>query len=310
MTTGTSVQDAEQSGSELKPKRSAEGNAVLRYAGSLDRRPEVRNPDALAGLFLGPKFRMLAGVTLLRRAALPVYMRLFPGAYYYQIARTKLFDAVLVDRIRSGDARQLVILGAGYDTRAQRFSSILADVPTFEVDYPATLARKLEKLQAASPGNPTTGVTYVSADFNKDDWRTKLRDAGFDESVATLVLWEGVCMFVSPAAIDDTFRWTADLPAGSSILFDYVVEGALHSPGRYLGGRQVAQYMQKGDEPWTFGIEHDDVELWLQAHDLRLVSLHRPADLEREFLASPDGERQVLAIHGVAHAGVPTEGAS
>lgn len=309
MTTSTSVQHAEQSGSGLKPKRSAEGNAVLRYAGSLDRRPDVRNPDALAGLFLGPKFRTLAGFTLLRRAALPLYMRLFPGAYYYQIARTKLFDAVLVDRIRSGDARQLVILGAGYDTRGQRFSSMLADVPTFEVDYPATLARKLEKLQA-SPGNTTPGVTYVSADFNKDDWRTKLHDAGFDDSIATLVLWEGVCMFVSHAAVNDTLRWAAGLPAGSSILFDYVVEGALQSPGRYLGGRQVARYMQKGDEPWTFGIEHDDLELWLHAHELRLVSLHRPADLEREFLASPDGERQVLAIHGVAHAGVPTEGAS
>jgi methyltransferase (TIGR00027 family) len=309
VTTSTNAQHATQAGSGLKPKRSAEGNAVLRYAGSLDRRPDIRNPDRLAGLFLGPKFRTLAGFTPLRRAALPIYMRLFPGAYYYQIARTKLFDAVLLDRIGSGAAQQLVILGAGYDTRAQRFSTTLADVPTFEVDYPATLTRKLEKLQAA-PGNTTTGVIYVSADFNKDDWRTKLRDAGFDDSLATLVLWEGVCMFINQAAVDDTLHWAAGLPAGSSILFDYVVEGALQSPGRYLGGRQVARYMQKGDEPWIFAIEHDDVEQWLRAHDLQLVSLRRPADLEREFLASPHGERQVLAIHGVAHAGVPTEGAS
>jgi methyltransferase (TIGR00027 family) len=290
-------------------KRSAEGNAALRYAGSFNRRRDVANPDHLAGLFLGRKFRLLTNIGPLRRAFLPLYRRLYPGAYYYQVARTKLFDAVLREQIGSGAAKQLVILGAGYDTRAHRFKDTLRGVPTFEVDYPATLARKLELLDAGHD-EISNNVTYVSADFNTDDWRVKLRQAGFDETLPTLILWEGVCMFIDQAAGDATLALSAALPPGSSILFDYVLQGALEHPERYLGGRQIANFMRNGDEPWTFGVEHDDVEGWLHAHDLELLALYRPEKLESDFLGTTGGKRPVLGIHGVAHAGVRTRGAS
>jgi methyltransferase (TIGR00027 family) len=83
------------------------------------------------------------------------------------------FDAA-VDR-HLADIAQFVILGAGFDTRAFRLPKE-GRVRSFEVDAPKTQAVKRETLEKA--GIDSTGVTFVAADFEKEDWLTRLVDAG------------------------------------------------------------------------------------------------------------------------------------
>src|SRR5690242_15804663 len=78
-----------------------------------------------------------------------------------------------VDRL---SIRQIVILGAGYDTRAARLPR--AGVRFFEVDHPATQSAKRETL-AKLPGYPIDGATYASCNFEREDPIERLAASGF-----------------------------------------------------------------------------------------------------------------------------------
>ena len=58
------------------------------------------------------------------------------GSYYLELARTRHMDAVVHAEVAAGIG-QLVLLGAGYDSRAYRMPE-LEGVRTFEVDHPIT----------------------------------------------------------------------------------------------------------------------------------------------------------------------------
>lgn len=59
-----------------------------------------------------------------------------PGSYEYFIARTAFFDAA-VRRALDENVPQIVLLGAGYDSRAYRFADRIRDTRIFELDVPS-----------------------------------------------------------------------------------------------------------------------------------------------------------------------------
>ena len=71
--------------------------------------------------------------------------------------------ALAVDRL---SVRQIVVLGAGYDTRAARLPR--GGVTYFEVDHPATQAEKRARI-AALDGYPVDAARYVACDFERQD---------------------------------------------------------------------------------------------------------------------------------------------
>jgi O-methyltransferase involved in polyketide biosynthesis len=96
-------------------------------------------------------------------------------------ARIEFFDAA-VERYLP-DVGQFVILGAGFDTRAYRFTNDVS-VRVFEVDKPQTQAVKRQALHKA--GIDASRVRFVVADFEKQDWLGCLTEAGFDPGERTL----------------------------------------------------------------------------------------------------------------------------
>jgi methyltransferase (TIGR00027 family) len=177
----------------------------------------------------------------------------FEGAVSLQnqaAARQTVYDSV-VDRYLPGFA-QFVILGAGFDTRAFRLPAELqGEVRSFEVDTPKTQAIKREMLQRA--GIDSAGATLVSADFEKEDWLSRLMEAGFDVNKPTLFLWEGVTPYLDRAAVEDTLRKIAGTASGSVVAFDYFTTEVLES--RALSLRLVRASLQAGGEPLKFGID-------------------------------------------------------
>src|SRR3972149_3327573 len=116
-----------------RPSYTAEGVAAWRAAGSMEKDPAVRNPDDLAVIFLRPMLKVVAKFGPVRRMVLKSFNKKVPGGYYFHIARTKSIDAAVEEAVRDG-ITQLVILGAGYDSRAYRFADQLKTVRGFEVD--------------------------------------------------------------------------------------------------------------------------------------------------------------------------------
>ena len=132
--------------------------------------------------------------------------------------RTFAIDTPVRDAIERG-ARQLVILGAGYDGRAWRMKE-LAGVKVFEVDHPATQGAKRERSSGMPPA--IGAVTFVSIDFERQKLRDVLENSGYDASVPTCWIWEGVVMYLTPEAMRGTLAGISGLSSrGSSLIVNY-----------------------------------------------------------------------------------------
>jgi methyltransferase (TIGR00027 family) len=116
------------------------------------------------------------------------------GAGVPMAARTAFFDRVVASAI-DGGVTQVVVLGAGYDGRALRFAH--PGVTFFEVDRAATQADKRRRLRAVAAA--TTGITFVTADFTRDDLGAALRDRGFDGARPAVFTCEGLLPYLAPA---------------------------------------------------------------------------------------------------------------
>ncbi len=150
---------------------------------------------------------------------------------YEASARQTFLDAVVKRHL--AEISQFVILGAGFDTRAYRESGAPRrhHVRTFEIDTPKTQAVK--RALPEKVGVDTTGVVFVAADFEKDDWMARLVEAGFDPARPALFLWEGVLMYLERSAVESTLRKIAGTAKGSMVAFDYFTTEPLMSSSLY-----------------------------------------------------------------------------
>lgn len=137
--------------------------------------------------------------------------------------RVAFIDAVIAER----KPQQVVILGAGLDTRSFRLQA-LAGVPVIELDHPDTQAYKRQR--AALLGTPLANLSFAPVDFTHDEpspLTAALATTGFDASVPTLWLWEGVIMYLEDRALRQTLSELRTLSApGSTLVAHY------HEPGR------------------------------------------------------------------------------
>lgn len=180
--------------------------------------------------------------------------------------RTHLLDQALLSFLRQG-GQQVLILGAGFDARAWRFAEALRAARVFELDHPATQARKRELMP------PNRDVTFVPWDFESqavDHLPGALAALGHDPTRATFTLWEGVTMYLSEPAVDATVRAVAALSApGSKLVVTYVERTALERPS--LARRLVGRLVARLGEPLRFGFSPSELPAWLSARGFALT---------------------------------------
>lgn len=181
--------------------------------------------DPFAAELLSPILRLPASAVRLAPWAAPAVHRalgsVLLGLNYHVSLRTRAIDDAVREGIKNG-ATQLVVLGAGLDSRALRMDE-LRGVTAFEVDHPSTQAYKLERLRAA--GNPqprAKRLEHVAIDFETEVLADVMLRAGFDPDARSFWIWEGVTVYLTPDAIKETLRVVASLSApGSRIALTY-----------------------------------------------------------------------------------------
>jgi methyltransferase (TIGR00027 family) len=137
------------------------------------------------------------------------------GLRLFIAARHRIAEDVVQAAYTRG-ARQVIVLGAGFDTFAYRNPH--RDLVVYEVDFPATGVWKQERL--ADAGIDTAGVRYVGVDFEHDDLRSRLLDAGFDPTRPSAVMWLGVVPYLTPEAVAATLNVLGGFTQ-TSVVFDY-----------------------------------------------------------------------------------------
>ncbi len=148
---------------------------------------------------------------------------------------------------------QVIILGAGLDTRAARLAS--EGVRFFEVDHPATQAEKRRRT-AELPGFPTSAATYVPCDFERDDFLDGLVSAGFRPDRPAAVVWEGVACYLTEAAVRATLRRIATgCEARTSIVFDTIGKKMVAGSSTNEADRNTGLMVDALSEPVRWGVD-------------------------------------------------------
>ncbi|MGW4926476.1 SAM-dependent methyltransferase [Streptomyces parvulus] len=136
--------------------------------------------------------------------------------------RTRVLDDFVLDTVRTGGVRQVVLLGAGLDARAFRLDWPPGCV-VFEIDRGGVLDFKHQVLAGVSAAPLTTRVP-LPVDL-RDDWVGALTDAGFDPEAPTVWLAEGLLFYLPRAAetylVDTVDRLSA---AGSALAYEAKLE--------------------------------------------------------------------------------------
>ncbi len=133
--------------------------------------------------------------------------------------RTAAIDVAVEAAIAAG-ATQVVLLGAGLDARAHRLPG-LGEVTVWEIDHPATQGQKRRRARRLTPR--AAAVRYVPVDFSVDDLQERLDAAGLPAAEPSVWVWEGVTMYLPPAATRATLAAIDALsPPGSVLAMTYM----------------------------------------------------------------------------------------
>ena len=236
-----------------KPSGTAGLNALMR---AVDHRlPAARRlaDDPYAQLFArrAPRYKYYAASPLTARLALGAFDKVFGGFLAEILLRVRYLDAALAEAYRSG-VRQLVLVGAGYDSTALRHRH-LSGLRVFEVDHPATQGAKRKVFAAAKVEVPA--VTYLPVDLESASLAKVLPGAGFDPGQPALFGWLGVSYYLRRASFD---RALADLASlctpGSRVVWDYLDPSVVDGTTRYRSARFAARVVAKRGEPYVLGL--------------------------------------------------------
>ena len=138
----------------------------------------------------------------------------FPPSTTMVRFRTRYFNR-FIERGIAGGARQVILLGGGFDMRSHLFDN--ADVSFFEVDQKAVLLFKSAILERHGiQQSPSLLANYLQADVPSG-----LADHGFDPGAPTLIVWEGNTMYLPPDSIMPFLNRLADAIPSFRIAFDY-----------------------------------------------------------------------------------------
>lgn len=234
---------------------------------------------------------------LARMTHLPIFGKLvhacldlgWPYTRSSAVVRTRAIDDLVRDAIRGG-ARQLVLLGAGLDSRGCRLDEA-GKIAVFEVDHPATQRVKKERLHAFA-GTLPTNIRYVAVDFERDALEAKLIESSYDPGVRAVVVWEGVIDYLTESAVKSTLAALARLLAPSSLLiFTYTHKGALDGSTAFPGARRWRYWSRASSERFIFGFDPDTL-----AEELNPLSFLLQSDASTEEIARcyslPAGRRE------------------
>jgi methyltransferase (TIGR00027 family) len=282
--------------------KTAEHNALFRALDARGAGNSAVIADPVAEKLLPWRFKLVTAPArwgAWRNAVTKIIDDRWPGVRPTVLARTSLIDATIADVLPT--TPQLVILGAGLDSRAWRLPG-LDGIAVFEVDHPDTQRAKRDLMRRR--GLDARHVRFIPTDFNLTRLDMAMTDAGFDPGQPTLFLWEGTTNYLSADAVDTTLRWCAHAAVGSHLVFTYINEDVLRDPSRYVGADRVFSTLRRVDEPMTFGLAPSSLAIYLAERGLQLISDEGAAGFRSRSYGTASAAIRGHEFYRVAHARV------
>ena len=167
----------------------------------------------------------------------------------YIAIRTRMLDDFLLQAVAEREARQVVILAAGLDTRAFRLTWP-EGTRLYEQDHADVLSAKQATMDAAGAVARCERRT-IAVDLSRP-WTPPLEAAGFQRGRRSVWLVEGLFPYLDEAGVGAVLTACSALAtAGSRLACDLVGSTFLQSPWT----RAHLDAMAREGAPWRFGTD-------------------------------------------------------
>lgn len=271
---------------ESKTSRTAEFTCLTRCLSYLEKREQYKSDDYVSLAIMNSLVRLLLHIPAFQwrfRNSGPV------GMYEYVIARTRYIDREFEMAAERG-IEQILIFGAGFDSRGVRFGEKVRGIRIFELDAPVTQEAKVQRYRRKGIGIPDN-LTFVPIDFDKESLSERLTQAGFQKNRRCLNILEGVTMYLQPSSVDGTFLGIRELSGeGSRVVFDCIHQSVLRRENLYEGERALYDGVATNGEGFHFGIERGKTQEFLSRYGFKPVEVLDAEALQDMFFRDGQGQ--------------------
>ncbi|MCP4692068.1 MAG: SAM-dependent methyltransferase [Desulfobacterales bacterium] len=229
------------------------------------------------------------------------YEAVMPGVPGAMAARVRFLDELLKREAADG-LQQLVIIGAGYDTRAYRFEEVKEGVAVFEVDHPMTQAVKVDVIRKIFGALPDH-VTYTPVIFGEERLDEKLIENGYDPGRKTLFILEGLTMYIPPPAMDGLLQFIVHASGpGSALAADCFSKAVVDGTSPLKEARVLRQFVENEGSQLMFGIEETEMEAFFENRGFHPVTALTPDDCKEKYFRGVSKNRTVSKMFTFVHA--------
>lgn len=272
---------------ESKTSKTAEFTCIIRYQSYLEKREQYKSDDYITLVIVNSFIKLLFKIPFVRNLFL---RRIYPtGMYEYVISRTKFIDSELRKALQEG-VEQILIFGAGFDSRGIRFCDISKNAVIFELDAPVTQTTKIERFKEKGIKIPEN-LIFIPIDFEKQSIPERLMESGFKKGRKSLFILEGLTMYLQPESVDETFKIIQEYAGvGSKVVFDYIYASVLRRENLYEGEKELYQSVSKENEGFCFGIEKGSIDEFLSRYGFETLEILDSNALENMFFKDEQGK--------------------
>ena len=275
------------------------GAAVCRLIEQYEPQPTRLFDDPVVKNLVGTPVRIMMQIGSMRNFTRQQTDAVLQGLYGAQICRTKYLDDV-VQNARSQGVGQLVILGAGLDTRPYRLSGI-GRLKIFEVDLPAAQEDKKKKLQGYFELLPAN-VTFIPIDFDSQTLESVFAGTTFAPALPAVFIWEGVTQYISEESVRQTLTFIGKSAPGSVLAFTYVLKSVIEGRSQIPGADKMTERVARSNAPWIFGLDPSTVADTLKPYHLTLIADVGNRDYQEKYLKPVGRTLFVSEVERIAHA--------
>ncbi len=258
---------------ETRASRTADITCGCRAISFYESNPFLKSGDWVAPMLISKEVQTLLKIPYADK--LLRYLLGPRGVYEWVIARTKYIDN-LFEKAGAETFSQVIILGAGFDSRAVRFHKELAKARVFELDSGTTQLMKTIQYVKRSIIVPDN-VTFIPINFEMESVTAKLEKAGFIKGAKTLLLLEGAVQYLRPELVRQTMASILGLTGpGSRLILEYGESG-------------MTDWLESGVEQLKFGLNENVVNLLLAESGYRLSDCQDAKTLEKTYFTDTRG---------------------
>jgi methyltransferase (TIGR00027 family) len=226
---------------------------------------------------------------------------LMPGVNGALVARTRYIDECLLELIDAG-LKQIVIIGAGYDTRAHRIEKVKENCKIFEIDHPLTQEVKIKTIKNLF-SDPQNHVTYLPMTIGQVQLDKKLIKAGFDPNQKALFIAEGFLMFLPAFAASMLLNFICDMSApGSVLLADWFSISVVDGSSALKEAKAFKIFVENEGTPLRFGIPDEKAEDYFKKRGFKKAECVNAAWCKEKYFREAGRDRSVSPMFNFVYA--------